>query len=87
MEDPSGFFLPQFNFQSQIDQFQQANGTFLPTDLVTVTFGGNDLTVLGVTPSAETVTQTVDAIVAGMEEMVDLGARHFLVTNPSSTPN
>lgn len=79
--DPSGFFLPQFNFQSQIDQFQQSYSRFLPTDLVTVTFGGNDLTVLGATPTSETVTQTVDAIVTGMEELVGLGARHFLVTN------
>lgn len=81
VNDPSGFFLPQFNFQSQIDLFQQAYGNFLPTDLVTITFGGNDLTVLGATPTAATVTQTVQAIVDGMGELADLGARHFLVTN------
>ena len=79
--DSSGFFLPQFNFQSQIDYFQQSYGKFSSTDLVTVTFGGNDLTVLGVTPTSETVTQAVNAIVDGMEELAGLGARHFLVTN------
>ena len=33
MVDPSGFFLPQFNFQSQIDQFQQVAPLLWPERL------------------------------------------------------
>ena len=69
------------DFDGQVAAFEQRYGSFTANDLVTVNFGGNDLTVLGATPTSETVTQTVNAIVAGMEELSDLGARHFLVTN------
>ncbi len=79
--DPSDPFQSVFNFQGQINLFQQQNGAFQSTDLVTVTFGGNDLTVIGDNPTAETVSASVKAIIDGLDTMAGLGAKHFLVTN------
>ena len=69
------------DFQGQIDAFKAAYGSFSANDLVTVNFGGNDLTLpSGVTPQ-EGIALSVRAIVDGLESLADLGARHFLVTN------
>ncbi len=68
------------NFQGQIDEFERAYGSFKANDLVTVTFGGNDLTLpSGVSPE-EGIELSVEAIVDGLDRMADLGAKHFLVT-------
>jgi phospholipase/lecithinase/hemolysin len=68
-------------FQGQIDAFVQAKGSFSANDLVTVTFGGNDLTLPSNLSPQEGITASVGAIVDGMERLADLGAQHFLVTN------
>ena len=68
-------------FGGQIDAFEGAVGSFAPTDLVTVTFGGNDLTLpSGVSPE-EGIALSVQAIVDGMARLAHLGAENFLVTN------
>jgi phospholipase/lecithinase/hemolysin len=69
------------NFQGQIDAFEQARGTFKANDLVTVNFGGNDLTLPSNVSPQEGIALSVEAIVDGLERLADLGARHFLVTN------
>lgn len=81
VNDPSDPYQTSFNFQGQINLFEQNYGQFKATDLVTVTFGGNDLTVPGVAPTEADVTVTVDAIIKGLEDLAGLGAKHFLVTN------
>ncbi len=81
VNDPSDPFQTVFNFEGQVNLFKSVNAGFLPTDLVTVTFGGNDLTVPGVIPTAEDVDLTVNAIIDGLQSLADLGAKHFLVTN------
>ncbi len=68
-------------FAGQIDAFEGAGRTFLATDLVTVTFGGNDLTLPSNLPPEQAITASVDAIVVGLERLADLGAEHFLVAN------
>lgn len=77
--DPSAPFLG--SFEGQVSLFKFINGRFLPTDLVTVTFGGNDLTVPGIVPTPELVDVTVAQIIEGLQDLADLGAKHFLVTN------
>ena len=69
------------NFQGQIDAFAQARGSFTANDLVTVNFGGNDLTLPSDVSPQEGIALSVQAIVDGLESLADLGARHFLVTN------
>ena len=68
-------------FAGQIDAFEGTHRTFLDTDLVTVTFGGNDLTLPSNLPPAQAIAASVNAIVDGIERLADLGARHFLVAN------
>ena len=81
VNNPDDPFQTTFNFEGQVSLFKLLNGRFLPTDLVTVTFGGNDLTVPGVNPTAADVSLTVEAIIDGLEDLAVLGAKHFLVTN------
>ena len=69
------------NFHGQIAAFEEAYGTFTATDLVTVNFGGNDLTLPSEASPEEGIELSVQAIVDGLDRLVDLGARHFLVTN------
>jgi phospholipase/lecithinase/hemolysin len=69
------------NFAGQIDRFEQSYGRLSPTDLVTVTFGGNDLTLPSDVTPQEGIDQSVDAIVDGLERLQCLGGEHFLVTN------
>lgn len=69
------------NFEGQIDTFEQAYGSFTANDLVTVNFGGNDLTLPSDVSVQEGITFSVNAIVDGLDHLADLGARHFLVTN------
>lgn len=81
VSDSTDPFQTAFNFEGQIGLFQAQNGSFQADDLVTVTFGGNDLTVPGVVPTAESVSITVDTIISGLDKLAGLGAQHFLVTN------
>ncbi len=81
VNDPNDPYQTLGNFQGQIAFFQQQNQNFLPTDLVTVTFGGNDLTTPSSLSPAEAVTSTVKAITDGLQSLADLGAKHFLVSN------
>ena len=68
-------------FAGQIDAFQQSHASFSSNDLVTVTFGGNDLTLPSNLTPDQGIVQSVQAIVDGMTHLADLGAQHFLVTN------
>ena len=79
--DPADPFQTTYNFEGQIGIFKAINGRFLPNDVVTVTFGANDITVPGVPPTPALVDSTVDAIISGLQDLADLGAKHFLVTN------
>lgn len=75
---------PQTNltdFAGQIGQFEQTGNTFSPTDLVTVTFGDYDLTLPNDLPPDQAVSLSVNAITAGLQQLADLGAQHFLVAN------
>ncbi len=76
--DPFGTLL---DFQGQINLFQATDHTFKANDLATVTFGGNDLTFPSNVAPETTVTLTVDAIISGLHDLANLGAKHFLVTN------
>ncbi|TDH58975.1 ScyD/ScyE family protein [Dankookia rubra] len=68
-------------FEGQIDAFQQAHAYFSANDLVTVTFGGNDLTLPSNLSPEEGITESVQAIVDGLDRLADLGAHHFVITN------
>ena len=81
VNDPADPFQTAFNVEGQINQFQTVNGRFGANDLATVTFGGNDLTVPGITPTTESVSATVNTLIAGLDKLAGLGAQHFLVTN------
>ena len=81
VNNPSDPNQTRFNFEGQVNLFELINGRFLPTDLVTVTFGGNDLTVPGVLPTPDLVNVTVEGIIEGLRDLAGLGAKHFLVTN------
>ena len=81
VNDPNDPFQTLGNFQGQIALFQQQDHSFLATDLVTVTFGGNDLTLPSSLSPSEAVTSTVKAITDGLQNLADLGAKHFLVSN------
>ncbi len=69
------------DFQSQIDLFKATDQTFKPTDLVTVTFGGNDLTPATPTFNNTIIPDAVNSIIGGMKQLASLGAKHFLVSN------
>ncbi len=81
-------FQTAYNFAGQINLMQETHQTVLPTDLVTVNFGGNDITFVGADSqkpggmSADSGIQlSVDAIISGMQKLADMGAKHFLVSN------
>ena len=81
MSDPLDPLNGALNFQTQLSLFQAANHSFSSNDLVTVTFGGNDLTLPSTNTPDQTIALTVQSIIGGMQQAVDLGAKHFLVTN------
>ncbi|MEO0820864.1 MAG: DUF4214 domain-containing protein [Pseudomonadota bacterium] len=87
IDDPEDPLQTLANFDGQIDLFQQSFGRLGPDDLVTVTFGGNDLPLVA-RRTAETgaaleegLADTVAAIVAGLDRLAGLGAERILVTN------
>lgn len=69
------------DFHGQIAAFENAFGNFAADDLVTVNFGGNDLTLPSELSAEEGIGQSVRAILDGIERLSELGARHFVVTN------
>ncbi len=81
MPDPLDPLNGQLDFSNQLNLFQLANHSFSSNDLVTVTFGGNDLTLPTTNTPDQTIALTVKSIIGGMQQAVDLGAKHFLVTN------
>jgi len=79
--DPNQAQAPLTNFSGQIQQFEQAGQTFSANDVVTVTFGGNDITLPSNLPVDVGISLSVDSILGGMQQLADLGAKHFLVSN------
>ena len=79
--DPNASKTPLDTFAGQIQQFEKQDGSFSSNDVVSVSFGGNDISL----PSTETpeqgVTDSVNAIISGLGQLADLGAKHFLVSN------
>ena len=79
--DPDASQTPLDTFAGQIGQFEQQDGSFSPNDVVSVTFGGNDISLPSTDSPEQGVTDSVNAIVAGLRQLADLGAKHFLVSN------
>ena len=68
-------------FAGQIQQFEKQDGSFNANDLVSVTFGGNDISLPSTSSPEQGVTDSVSAIISGLGELADMGAKHFLVSN------
>ncbi len=68
-------------FAGQIQQFQKQDGSFTSSDVVSVTFGGNDISLPSNESPAQGITDSVHAIISGLGQLADLGAKHFLVSN------
>lgn len=79
--DPNQAATPLTNFQGQINQFETGGKLFSSDDLVSVSFGGNDITLPSNLPTDVGISLSVHAITAGMQQLADLGAKHFLVAN------
>ncbi len=85
--NPTGGLSPLDTFAGQVQQFAQGDGTFSSSDVVSVTFGGNDIflasaeQLAGVASAHQVITDSVDAIISGLGQLADLGAKHFLVSN------
>ena len=71
--NPADPFQTAYNFEGQIGLFRAINGRFLPTDVVTVTFGGVKAGLL----------RGPGATLAGRIELVDVGiADDLAATEP-----
>jgi outer membrane lipase/esterase len=85
--NPAGGLSPLDTFAGQIQQFEAQDGSFSPNDVVSVTFGGNDIflasaeALAGTASSAQVITDSVNAIISGLGQLADVGAKHFLVSN------
>ena len=79
--DPNQSATPLTNFQGQINQFETAGQLFSDRDLVSVSFGGNDITLPSNLPASVGISLSVDSIIGGLQQLADLGAKHFLVSN------
>lgn len=85
--NPAGGLSPLDTFAGQIQQFENKDGSFSPDDVVSVTFGGNDVflasadELAGTASSAQVITDSVNAIISGLGQLADLGAKHFLISN------
>lgn len=85
--NPAGGLTPLDTFAGQVQQFEKQDGTFSPSDVVSVTFGGNDiflastLALAGTESPGQVITDGVNAIISGLGQLGDLGAKHFLVSN------
>ena len=78
---PDASKTPLSTFAGQIGQFAEQDGSFTSNDLVSVTLGGNDISLPGDLPPDQGVTASVNAIISGLGQLADLGAKHFLVSN------
>ena len=79
--DPNASKTPLDTFAGQIQQFQQQDRSFSPNEVVSVTFGGNDISLPNNVPPDQGVTLSVNAIISGLQQLADLGAKHFLISN------
>ena len=79
--DPNASKTSLDTFAGQVQQFQQQDGSFTSNELVSVTFGGNDISLPNNVPPDQGVTLSVNAIISGLQQLADLGAKHFLVSN------
>ena len=79
--DPNADQTTLDTFAGQVAQFAQQDGSFTSNDLVTVTFGGNDITLPSAVPPDQGIPASVNAIISGLDQLADLGAKHFLVSN------
>lgn len=85
--NPTGGLTPLDTFAGQVQQFKQQDGAFASSEVVSVTFGGNDiflasaLSLAGTASSGQVITDSVNAIISGLGQLADLGAKHFLVSN------
>ncbi len=78
---PDASQTPLSTFAGQIQQFQQDDGSFSPNDLVSVTFGGNDISLPSDESPTQGVTDSVNAIISGLGQLADMGAKHFLISD------
>ena len=69
------------SFRDQVVLFVLEHKSFKPTDVATVTFGGNDISLPQSASPPQNVTNTVQAIVSGLNLLATAGAKHILVTN------
>ncbi len=85
--NPTGGLTPLDTFAGQIERFAEQQGRFLPDQLVSVTFGGNDiflassLALAGKANSSQVIADSITATVAGLTRLASLGAKHILVSN------
>jgi outer membrane lipase/esterase len=79
--DPNASKTPLDTFAGQIQQFEQQDGSFNSNDLVSITFGGNDISLPSTESPQQGITDSVNAIISGMDQLSGLGAKHFLVSN------
>lgn len=85
--DPSDPFQSVFNFDSQITLFEQAFRRLGDGDLVTVSFGGNDLPLIarqaarGEVALQAGLQRDIDAVIDGLDRLAKLGGSEFLVAN------
>ena len=69
------------SFRDQVVLFVLEHKSFKPTDVATVTFGGNDISLPQSASPPQNVTNTVQAIISGLNLLASAGAKHILVTN------
>ncbi|MGI4945798.1 MAG: ScyD/ScyE family protein, partial [Janthinobacterium lividum] len=79
--DPDASQTPLDTFAGQIQQFQKQDGTVSSNAVVSVTFGGNDISLPSTEAPQQGVADSVNAIISGMQQLVADGAKHFLVSN------
>ena len=78
---PDAGKTPLDTFAGQIQQFEQQDGVVSPHAVVSITFGGNDISLPSTESPVQGVTDSVNAIISGMQTLVGDGAKHFLVSN------
>jgi len=79
--DPNANITPLDTFAGQIAQFEKQDGALSPDALVSVTFGGNDISLPSTVAPEQGVTDSVNAIISGLQQLANDGAKHFLVSN------
>ena len=79
--DPNTSQTTLDTFAGQVAQFAEQDGSFTSNDLVSVTFGGNDISLPSTEAPDQGITDSVNAIISGLGQLADLGAKHFLVSN------